>query len=175
MRNGVCMRIVIARRDIHCGKVMLCVWWNVFGIVHHELLPANRTLNSKTYCEQLDRVEQALIQKHPSLVNRKGVLILQDNARPHVSKETRQKMEQLKWELLPHPPYSPDIAPSDFHLFQSLSHHLANKHYRDRNDIEIDIAEFFMSKPTRFYHDGIYELPKRWQSVVDCRGEYLPD
>ncbi|KAG5318536.1 MOS1T transposase, partial [Pseudoatta argentina] len=45
------------------------------------------------------------------------VILLHDNARPHVAKPVKTYLETLKWEVLPHPPYSPDIAPSDFHLF----------------------------------------------------------
>ncbi|KAG5318068.1 MOS1T transposase, partial [Pseudoatta argentina] len=39
------------------------------------------------------------------------------SAKPHVAKPVKTYLETLKWEVLPHPPYSPDIAPSDFHLF----------------------------------------------------------
>ncbi|KOC66148.1 Histone-lysine N-methyltransferase SETMAR, partial [Habropoda laboriosa] len=43
-----------------------------------------------------------------------------DNARPHVASTTVQKLHQLGIEVLPHPPYSPDISPTDFHFFLSF-------------------------------------------------------
>ncbi|EFN78228.1 Histone-lysine N-methyltransferase SETMAR, partial [Harpegnathos saltator] len=49
----------------------------------------------------------------------------QDNARPHTSIVTRQKFRELGWEVLMHPPYSPDLAPSDYHLFLSLQNFLS--------------------------------------------------
>jgi len=49
-----------------------------------------------------------------------GVVFLQDNARPRVAGVTRKKLEEIGWEVLYHPPYSPDISPSDFHLFLAL-------------------------------------------------------
>ncbi|EZA57614.1 Histone-lysine N-methyltransferase SETMAR, partial [Ooceraea biroi] len=58
------------------------------------------------------------------LVNRKGVLFHQDNARPHTSLTIRTKLLQLGWDVLPHPAYSPDIAPSDYYLFRSLQNFL---------------------------------------------------
>ncbi|KAG5344031.1 SETMR methyltransferase, partial [Acromyrmex charruanus] len=50
-----------------------------------------------------------------------------DNTRPHTSLITRQKLRKLGWEVLMHPPYSPDIAPSDYHLFRSLQTSLNGK------------------------------------------------
>ncbi|KAG5314671.1 MOS1T transposase, partial [Pseudoatta argentina] len=63
-------------------------------------------------------VPRALKEKRPLYAQRHDkVILLHDNARPHVAKPVKTYLETLKWEVLPHPPYSPDIAPSDFHLF----------------------------------------------------------
>ena len=51
----------------------------------------------------------------------------QHNTRPHVSLMIRQKLLQLGWEVLIHPPYSPDTAPLDFHLLQSLQNFVNGK------------------------------------------------
>jgi hypothetical protein len=53
----------------------------------------------------------------------RGVLIHHDNARPHTTQATQERIQELQWELLEHPPYSPDLAPRNFHLFGSLKHH----------------------------------------------------
>jgi len=58
-------------------------------------------------------------KKRPELPNRHGVVFHQ-GARSHVSLTTRQKLLQFDWDILSYPPYSPDIAPSDFHLFRFL-------------------------------------------------------
>jgi hypothetical protein len=44
----------------------------------------------------------------------------QDNARPHVAARTMDTIQKLKWNLLPHPQYSPYLASSDYHLFGPL-------------------------------------------------------
>ncbi|KAG5318210.1 MOS1T transposase, partial [Pseudoatta argentina] len=63
-------------------------------------------------------VPRALKEKRPLYAQRHDkVILLHDNARPHVAKPVKTYLETLKWEVLPHPLYSPDIAPSDFHLF----------------------------------------------------------
>ncbi|GFV91594.1 histone-lysine N-methyltransferase SETMAR [Trichonephila clavipes] len=93
---------------------------DVYGEGVLTLLPDNTTINSEVYCHQLDKLNGALQQKRSKLINRKGVVFHQDNATPHTSLVTRQKLLQLEWDTMPHPPYSPDLAPSDFYLFRSL-------------------------------------------------------
>ncbi|KAG5314411.1 MOS1T transposase, partial [Pseudoatta argentina] len=75
----------------------------------------------QTYGDQLMRLSRAFKEKRPLYAQRHDkVILLHDNARPHVAKPVKTYLETLKWEVLPHPPYSPDIAPSDFPLFRSM-------------------------------------------------------
>ena len=94
----------------------------------------NQMINSNKYCTQLDQLKAALDKKHLELVNRKHIIFHQDNARPHVSLMTRQKLLQLGWEVLIHPSYSPDITPSDFHSFRSLQNSLNGKNFNSLED-----------------------------------------
>lgn len=110
--------------DLHQKKVMLSVWWDYKGVIHHELLPSGTTVTAALYCTQLARLHTAMEQKRPE---KDKVLLLHDNARPHTAKITRQKLEELGWSVLPHPPYSPDLAPSDYYLFRHLSFFLQGK------------------------------------------------
>ena len=109
-----------SKADIHQKKVRLSLWWDYKGIVYFELLPLNRTINSSVYCQQLNKLNNSLQQKRPKMVNRRGFVFHHDNARPHTSLATRQKLLELGWDVLPHPPYSLDIGPSDYYLFHSL-------------------------------------------------------
>ncbi|GFV53546.1 histone-lysine N-methyltransferase SETMAR [Trichonephila clavipes] len=68
------------------------------------------------------------------MANRRCVVFHQDNARPHTSVVTRQKPWELGWEVLMHPPYSPDLAPSDYHLFHALKNFLSDKKLESRED-----------------------------------------
>ncbi|GFX18050.1 histone-lysine N-methyltransferase SETMAR [Trichonephila clavipes] len=91
------------------------------------MLPNSQTLNSDLYCQQLDRLKLVIEQKWPELANRRGVVFHQDNARPHTSVVTRQNFWEHGWEVLMHPPYSPDLAPSDYHLFLTFQNLLSDK------------------------------------------------
>ncbi|KAL6417592.1 hypothetical protein ACFW04_012637 [Cataglyphis niger] len=94
------------------------------------LLKPGQTVNEDLYCEQLDRVNQSLIEKYPAIVNKKGVILQHDNARPYCARRILEKINELGWEVLPHPSYSPDIAPSNFHLFRSLQHFYVTKNLK---------------------------------------------
>ncbi|CAJ0962504.1 unnamed protein product, partial [Mesorhabditis belari] len=98
---------------------MLCVWWKSKGLVYFEVLDSGQTVTANLYQGQLDRVDQALRRQGVDTASTK---FLHDNARPHVAKITQQKIEEMGWEVLPHPPYSPDLAPSDYHLLRSMHH-----------------------------------------------------
>ena len=117
------------KAGLHPKKVMLCIWWDWMGVLYNELLPENQTISSKKYCSQLDQLKAALNEKSPESVDRKSIIFHQDNVRPHVSLMTRQKSLQLGWEVLIPPPYSPDIEPSNFHLFWSLQNSLNGKEF----------------------------------------------
>ncbi|XP_067600590.1 alkaline ceramidase 2 isoform X2 [Pseudorca crassidens] len=100
----------------------------------------------RRYCSQLDQLKAALGEKHPELVNRKRIIFHQDNARPHVSLMTRQKLLQLGWEVLIHLPYSPDVAPSDFHLFRSSQTSPNRRIFISLEDCKRHLEQFFAQK-----------------------------
>ncbi|GFU53166.1 histone-lysine N-methyltransferase SETMAR [Trichonephila clavipes] len=116
----------MTKPELTARKVLLCIWLNLKGIIYYELLLYGQTLNSDLYCQQLDRLKLAIDQKRPELANRKGVVFHQDNARPYTSVVTRQKLWELGWKALMHPPYSPDLAPSDNHFFPALQSFLSD-------------------------------------------------
>ena len=79
---------------------MLSIWWDYKGVVHFELLPSNRMINSDIYCQQLMKLEEAIKEKRLELANRKGIMFYHDNARPHTSLATRTKLLEFGWEVM---------------------------------------------------------------------------
>lgn len=163
-----------SKPELMANKVMLRVWWDWKGVVHHEILSHDLTINSELYCSQLDRLQEAIKEKRPELINRK-VVFHHDNTRPHTSLITRQKLRELGWEVLMHPPYSPDLAPSDYHLFRSLQNSLDGKTLADKRAAENHLKKFFADKPQKFYTDGIMKLLEKWQKIIDNNGQYILD
>ena len=154
---------------------MLCVRWDMKGVIYHEVLQSNETINAERYCRQLKELLKNLNDKRPSLVNRRGVLLLHDNARPHIAKQTQAKIFELDMEVLSKPPYLPDLAPLDYHLFRSLQYFLDGKQFKTRDDVKTNIESFFSNKPEDFYNRGINSLPDRWNYVIENNETYFLD
>ena len=68
----------------------------------------------------------------------KGILFLHDNAPAHRALATQKKLAYLGFQCLDHPPYSPDLAPSDYHLFPGLKKQLKGRHFW--SDAEVTAA-----------------------------------
>jgi transposase len=146
------------------------IWWDMEGIVHYELLEGNLTITPERYCQQLPLLEEAIQQKRP---DRRHRLILQhDNVQPHTANMTKAAIQELDWAILPHPPYSPDLAPSDY-LLRSLSNNLRRVSFNNDAELQNWPDVFFTAKPADFFKRGIEILPERWEAVVNNGGEYI--
>ena len=151
-----------ARPNIHAAKVMLCIWWGQVNVIYYELLKPNETITGEWYRTQFMRLSRALREKRPQYELRHEKVIPQhDNARPHIAKPVKTYLETLKWEVLPHLPYSPDIAPFDYYLFRSMSHSLADEQFRSYEAIEKWLDSWISSKDEHFYRNSIRALPER--------------
>ncbi|KAG5318154.1 MOS1T transposase, partial [Pseudoatta argentina] len=138
-------------------------------------LPMSVSLDSETLGVENRGVSPAMHpEKRPLYAQRHDkVILLHDNARPHVAKPVKIYLETLKWEVLPHPPYSPDIAPSDFHLFRSMAHGLADWRFHSYEEAQKWIDSWIASKDMSFFLRGIHVLPERWSKVVESDGKYF--
>ncbi|CAK1593465.1 unnamed protein product [Parnassius mnemosyne] len=70
-------------------------------------------------------MREKLASLQPALVNRSA--LLHDNARPHTVQQTSYTLQELGFEALRYPAYSPDLAPTNFYFFQNSDNFLAEK------------------------------------------------
>ncbi|XP_035232453.1 histone-lysine N-methyltransferase SETMAR-like [Stegodyphus dumicola] len=84
-----------SKPGLSLNKVILSVWWYWKGIVHYKLLQLGETINLALYCAQRDCLNEANQKERPELANRKDVVLHHDNARPHTSLMTRNKLTEL--------------------------------------------------------------------------------
>ncbi|CAD7093460.1 unnamed protein product [Hermetia illucens] len=98
---------------------MASVFWDANSIIFIDYLEKGKTINSDYYMVLLDRLKAEIAKKRPHM-KKKKVIFHQDKTPCHKSIKTVPKFNELGFQLLPHPPYSLDLAPSDYWLFADL-------------------------------------------------------
>jgi len=110
---------------------------NVRGVIFIDYLEKGHTINSEYYTALLERLKDEIAKKRPHMA-KKNILFYQDNAPCHKSIKTMTKLHELNFEFLPHPPYSPDLVPSDYWLFADLKKMLAVKKFPTNEEVIAD-------------------------------------
>lgn len=154
------------------GKVMASVFWDSAGVIMIDYLERGRTITGEYYSQLLIRLREAIKQKRRGKVG-KGVMMLQDNAPPHTSHVAKAAMERCGFELLPHAPYSPDLAPSDYYLFPLLKEQLRGKHFGSDDEVVSAIEEWINKQESGFFLNGLKKLESRWQKCIDVFGDHI--
>lgn len=154
------------------GKVMATVFWDAEGVILVDFLEHGRTINSVLYVSTLKKLKARLQRVRPTKAMA-DVLLLHDNARPHTSRHTAEEIVKIGWEVLPHPPYSPDLAPSDFHLFGPLKEAHRGIHFEDEEAVKTSVRRWLRKQDHAFYRSGIHALVKRWTKTVEKDGDYI--
>lgn len=154
------------------GKVLASVFWDAQGIIFIDYLEKGQTINSDYYIALLERLKDEITKKRPHL-KKKKVLFHQDNAPCHKSMKTMAKLHELGYELLPHPPYTPDLAPSDFFLFADLKRMLAGKKFSTNEEVISESEAYFEAKEKSYYKNGIEKLHDRYNRCIALEGNYV--
>jgi len=150
-------------------KVMGTVFWDAERCILIEFLEPGKTINAAHYVQTLLKLHCALCNKCPG----RKVILQHDNAQPHTARLTLGKIENMGWEVLPHPPYSPDLAPSDYDLFGFVKNQMRGQHYKTNEALQTAVRQCLWATGTEFYCKGIFKLPERWEKCVQRNGDYV--
>jgi histone-lysine N-methyltransferase SETMAR len=102
----------------------------------------------------------------------RGVVMLHDNARPHTAAARQDLIPTFGWEQFDHPPYSPDLAPSDFHVFLHLKIFLGGRRFHDDSEMKEAVNTWFASQAASFYDAEIQKLVLRYKCLKNG-GNYV--
>jgi histone-lysine N-methyltransferase SETMAR len=83
------------------------------------------------------------------------------------------KLRDLHYELLEHPPYSPDLAPSDFFLFPKQKLFLSGQRFSSKQEAIAAVEGHFADLTKNHYRDGIMALEHRWNNCISLKGDYV--
>ena len=153
-------------------KVMLSCLWDCDGIIMTDYMEKGKTVTGEYYSGLLKRLRSELVRKRRGKL-RSGVLLLHDNAPAHRARQAVETAERCGFEILPHPPYSPDLAPSDFCLFPNLKKSIKGRRFEDISDAIDAVEEWFEDQSDTFYSQGLLKVKDRWEKCVTCHGDYV--
>ena len=126
---------------------------NSEGILLIDCVPRGQTVTGMYYSSLLPKLRRNIKDKRRGML-RAGVILHHDNAAVHTCKLTTAEIRQCGFETLPHPPYSPDLAPSDFHLFPRLKQNLRGEKFDNDEEVIDAVNRFFDTQPKTFFHSG---------------------
>lgn len=113
---------------------METVFWDSHGVILIDYLQKGKTITGAYYAFLLDKLKVEIADKRPHL-QKKEILFHQDNTSSRASTFAIAKIRELRIELLDHPPYSPDLAPSDFFLFPQLKTALGEQRFLSNEEV----------------------------------------
>jgi histone-lysine N-methyltransferase SETMAR len=160
------------RTQPSAGKIMATIFWDSQGVILIDYMPHKTTITGLYYAVLLGRLREAIKNKRRGKLMR-GPLLLHDNAPVHTSHIAQGALRDHGFQQLPHPPYSPDPAPSDFYLFRHLKKALRAQRFQDDNELKEATESFLEGQSEDFYFKGINELAGRWQKCIDVMGDYV--
>ena len=99
--------------------------------------------------------------------------MLHDNARLHTVPATIDALETLKFEVLPHSPYSPDLAPSDFYFFPHIKKDFKGTHFTSDDEVKQAVTSWIKQRTPEFFINGMYKLVLRWGKCIERQGDYV--
>jgi histone-lysine N-methyltransferase SETMAR len=154
-------------------KVMISIFWNFSNLYLIQILPRGESYNSEYVISTLFTELEHVALMHRPARGLKSYALHWDNARPHKSHVTTEAVESLFGCSIKHPPYSPDLAPSDFFLFGHLKRLLQGKVLNDEQQLKIAVENAFRSISKELKMKVYNEWIRRLEETIRREGEYI--
>ncbi len=151
-------------------KIMASVFCDCRGIILVEFVKPGTIINGAAYRNTLNNLQKVIKQKRPRLLTA-GVKFLRDNARLHTAHEIHDLLSKFGWNVIPYPSYSPDLAPSDYHLFPALKQALEGQKF-NTDELKSYILQWFKNLAENFFMIGIEKLIKSVVKCININGSY---
>ncbi|GBO38699.1 Histone-lysine N-methyltransferase SETMAR [Araneus ventricosus] len=160
------------KRTFSTKKCMATVFWDRKGVLLVEFMPRGTTITAASYSKTLQRLRRAIQNKRRGMLA-SGIVLLHDNARPHTAVATTILLQRFGWEVFDHPPYSPDLAPSDFHLFAHMKRWLGEQIFATDNELQTCVQNWLKTQAAAFYDEGIGKLVPRYDKCMNRNCDYV--
>jgi len=152
------------------GKVLTSIFWDQDSIIPIDYFPEVQTINAEYYSSLRVQLKDILKEKCHRKVT-KVVLFLHDSAPAHRALVTHKKLAYLGFQCLDHPPYSPGLALSDYHLFPGLKNQLKGRHFSSILEVIAAAETWLNGQPSEFFLSGLQKLEQQAKKCIGLHGE----
>jgi hypothetical protein len=102
-----------------------------------------------------------------------GVVHLHDSAHLHAAACTGAPLVHFSWELFDHPPYIPDLAPSDCHLFTYQKNWLGSQCFNSNKELMEDIKTWLSPRMVDFFDTGLQKRIPQYDRFLNSGDNYI--
>ena len=155
-------------------KTMIIVFFSFTEIHVYDFLRNGVKNNSDYMCEYIWPAIDQSLREDGYKNGAKGFFLHFDNSPIHKSQQSLEKINELGFKLLEHPPYSPDIAPSDFWLFGFIDEKRKGTVASNEEELIFQTREILSKIDSSVLGTVFKEWVKRLEMVIKGNGEYLP-
>ncbi len=159
---------------------MAILFFDTVGVVHLEFLLRGQTIDSDFWISVVRRLKENIRRKRPVMWHGgfdgstdRDFILHMDNAPVHVSVPSLAFYGENDIDLLPHPAYSPDLAPCDFWAFPALKAKLRGRRFPNVESLQAEIKTFLRQTPKEDFEQALYNMPVCWSKCVSAGGEYF--
>ena len=151
---------------------MMIIFWDKDGVLLTKYRPRRININSPYYASIIKQLRSVILEKQRTKVSH-GVLLLDDNAPIYKCNIVQAAIQQACFIALNHPAYSPDIAPSGYHLFSNLKKFLSGKKFSSDDEAVTAVEDYLTDLNSELFCKGIQSLHDHWQRVVAGDAQYI--
>ena len=151
---------------------MMITFWDKDDIPLTKCLLCRTTINGPSDTSTIEQLRSVILEKRSSKVSR-GVLRLHDTAPIHKCNIVQAAVRQTGFIELNHPAYSPDIVPTDYHLFSNLKKFLRSKNFSFDDEAITTVVDYLPDLNSESFCKGIQSLQDGWQPGVASECQYL--
>lgn len=163
----------VLKTGFRSRKRMFTIFFNTQGVVAVDILQDKATITAKYYTEVV--LPQVLHNRAEKARTRSGsrLLLHHDNASAHTAATTVSFVEDSGVQLLPHPPYSPDLAPCDFWLFPKIKKAISGRPFSRIQDLARAVHSELRNIPLSEYAQCFRSWKMRMQRCIEANGKYF--
>lgn len=162
----------LAKRTISDPKILVIMATNFHGDAYFELLAEGATVNAIRYIQFLQNMVRHFANMGGPVLP-ENMLLMHDNARPHVANAVTEWVNSKQMTLVPQPPYSPDYNLMDRYVFRNFEVYRLGENFANSEEVSEAVAGYIALFTPRMFMKQLEALKSDVLKVIELNGDYI--